>query len=633
MSSFPRGLILSIEEHMRPRFQIILLILALVSLAARAQPQRTSLPRDTLAMVDSWAITTQDLFERIELMPFELKTEEHDFESIKRKAVESLVGERLLSLMNSDRVPSDQWHVPLVRTVLQKLFVRDAMYVREVQQQASVSASEVREGLRRYAARRRLLAVHVQSDQETQQISGEWGRRRRNHDLNASILAGLRNRQDTLLIGFGSADTTLEEAAYRLKDTLSVFGPVHSRFFGMLVISMIGEEPNPDAAGKSAADRQKAVSDILRQRKESVLARGFVDDILRGQRMEADTTLFRAVARGLWQLMRSDTLARQVPRGYRFMPEDIYRLLSEFRTKIDSPIVHGSFGTLSLGEFLQNLFHYDFTIPSLRPLSFTISFFEILRTMTEAEMIAREGFRRGLERGAEVERDVSTWMGYWKSRFAEFAVSDTVTYPEWAPYWSLWRNNPALVESTCVFRVQEILRPDSLSAFSMMHLLQQGKTMDPLAHAASIRSAWQSHDGWSGWMSFQDNRALASKLMMMSVGETKGPLKLPEGYSVVKLLDRKFKVDAALLDSLWKREGRRMRIAHQQTVVNQSIAKAALQHRVDINYNRIRKADVSDVNIMTRRLIGFGGRINVAPLLVPQWQWVNEWKRMKSPSL
>ncbi len=618
---------------MRPRFHRVLLLLVLVRLAAQAQPQKASQSRDTLAIVDSWAITTRDLIERIELMPFELKTEERDFESIKRKGVESLVGERLLSLMKSEQGSSDQLQMPFLRTVLLKLFVRDAMYKREVQQQVSLTPGQVREGLRRYAARRRLLAVHVQSNQEAERISSEWGGRRRKHETNAHILGGLRNRQDTLLVAFGSADTTLEEAAYHLKDTLSVIGPVHSRLFGALASSGIGEERNPDAAGKSAADRQKAVSDILRQQKESVLARDLVDGVLRGQHMEADTMVFRAVTRRLWELMRADTLSRQVPRGFRYMPEDIYRLLSEFRSRVDSPVVRGSFGCLSLGEFLQNLLQYDFTIPSLRPPSFTVSFFEMLRTMTEAEMIAQEGFRRGFERGAEVERDVSTWMDYWKSRFAEFALTDTVTYADWEPYWSLWRNNPALVESTCVFSVQEILRPDSLSASNLIHLLQQGNNMDSLARASSIRLAWQRYDGRSGWIRFGDNRPLASKLLMMNVGEMKGPLKLPEGYSVVKLLDRTFKANAVLLDSLWKRECVRMRTAHRQAVVNQSIAKAALQNRVEIDYDRIRKAEVSDVNSMTRRLIGFGGRINAAPLLVPQWQWVNEWKRMKSPPL
>jgi len=38
---------------------------------------------------------------------------------------------------------------------------------------------------------------------------------------------------------------------------------------------------------------------------------------------------------------------------------------------------------------------------------------------------------------------------------------------------------------------------------------------------------------------------------------------------------------------------------------------------------------VNNVNMLTRRIIGFGGRINAAPFLVPQCEWVEEWKKMR----
>jgi hypothetical protein len=41
------------------------------------------------------------------------------------------------------------------------------------------------------------------------------------------------------------------------------------------------------------------------------------------------------------------------------------------------------------------------------------------------------------------------------------------------------------------------------------------------------------------------------------------------------------------------------------------------------------KVDIKNINMFTLRMIGFGGKMNAAPLLVPQWQWVGEWKRMK----
>ena len=50
---------------------------------------------------------------------------------------------------------------------------------------------------------------------------------------------------------------------------------------------------------------------------------------------------------------------------------------------------------------------------------------------------------------------------------------------------------------------------------------------------------------------------------------------------------------------------------------------------VQLFYERVAATDVANVNMLTRRIIGFGGRINAAPFLVPQCEWVEVWKKMR----
>ena len=117
---------------------------------------------------------------------------------------------------------------------------------------------------------------------------------------------------------------------------------------------------------------------------------------------------------------------------------------------------------------------------------------------------------------------------------------------------------------------------------------------------------------------------------MADVGETKGPLILREGYSIVRLLGRRFDADSVMIDSLLAREYGRVRIAHRQAAIDQAVARLALARKVEIYYNRIKAVDLSNVNMFTRRFIGFGGRMNTAPVLMPQWQWLEEWKKMRT---
>ncbi|OGU25383.1 MAG: hypothetical protein A2X66_03115 [Ignavibacteria bacterium GWA2_54_16] len=608
-----------------------ILIMSMMFLAATmvAQGTRPTSFHDTLAVVDSWPITTQDLFERIELMPFEEGIRDRDFESIKRKGVESLVGERLLSLHFPARADSNEWHLRIMNTVLLKMFARDAMFKQEIRERVTVRESDVRQGLRRYVVRRQLLVVRPPTSEAAGRFAADWRRRRAKGEGNADVLASVPYKGDTVLISLGSIDAELEEAAFQLIDTTSVSEPVPSKLFGTVVMAMLADVPNPKSAGKSAGEQQQVVRDILRERQEMARAHDFTDQLLRGQRMEADTGLFRVLTRRLWELIRADTVARQVPGGFRYVPEDISRLLSEFRSQLELPLAQGSFGIFRVGEFLANLFYYDYTIPSVRPRSFSVSFFQLLRAMTEAEIIAQEGLRRGYQYKAAVLHDVSKWMDYWKSRLEEASYVEAATVREWEPVHSLWRHDAAVVESTCVLSVQEILRPDSLSASALLQLIHDGSDMDSLARAHSLRSEWRPAGGRSGWFRFRDRKELAGKMMMAVVGETKGPLILREGCSIVRLLGRRFDADSVMIDSLLAREYKRVLMAHRQAAINQAVARLALVRKVEIYYDRIKAVGLSNVNMFTRRFIGFGGRMNAAPVLVPQWQWLEEWKKMR----
>ena len=606
---------------------ILLIPFFLTSVVPQEQDAADNLIRDTLAVVDNSPITALDLFERVQMMPFEAKMTDRDFESVKRKAVESLVGERLLSLSAPALPDSGKWRLETMGAVLRKMFTRDAMYRKEIHNRATVSDREVRQNLSRYGVRRQLLAVTPASVELAKKFAAQWRRRRSLGDSNARIISAAGFQPDTIYITLGSIDTSLEEAAFALKDTLDISSPVQSKLFGILVLTLLRDEPSSDASKKSMSQRERAVRDLLRDRKEQLLSQAFVDPLFHGQRMEADSGLFRRLTRKLWEIMREDTSARSVPGGYRYLPEDAYRLLDEFHSVRDTPVVHGSFGVLRVGEFLESLLHYDFVIPSLKPRKFAAAFFDILRAMTEAEIIAQEGLRRGYQYNSEVQRDLSIWSGYWQSRSAEFNVVDTVTIQPWEASWSMWRYNPAVVETTCFLSVQEILRPDSASALAMAEMLRNGVDMDSLARIHSIRTEWRENGGRSGWFSSKDRWELTGHIMMMNVGETKGPVKLAEGYSVVRLLGRKFAGDGA--DSLFRLEGRRVRVAHQQAVLNRHLAEEAIGHNVKIFYDKIPHAEVENVDMFTRRLLGFGGKVNAAPLLIPQWDWVEEWKNMQ----
>ena len=328
-------------------------------------------------------------------------------------------------------------------------------------------------------------------------------------------------------------------------------------------------------------------------------------------------------------MILADSAARRVPGGFRPLPEDLYELMRENKASLSHAFVRGTFGEMSLGTLLESLLHYDFAVPSLRRRSFGVSFSQIVRALVEAEIVALEGLRRGLQHRPEVRRDVALWMGHWRSRWAEYAIAETVSVRPAEGVFSWWRHQPALVESTCVLDVREILRPDSSSAAAIAAEIRGGMSIDSLARQWTVRKEWRDQGGRSGWFVMREHRDLASWVLDLEVGEWKGPVRTNKGYALIQLLGRKFVGDTTQVDALLQREMDRVRLARRHAAVNRRVAELAAAQDIWIDDEGIRATSVAPVNMITRRLIGFGGRINAAPILVPQWEWVEEWRRLR----
>lgn len=606
----------------------ILLLLSFAVLTADAQYRTIEAADDTLARMDDRVVTTQDLYERIALMPYADRLTERDHRALKRKAVASIVGEYILA---ADDIPAEAmpWREPYTRSVLRSLFLRDALFKREIRERVTVSEKEVTEGLKRFAKRRHLLAVRVRSGEAGRSLAARWTELKRRGTPNASAERLLGVRFDSVAVAFGSADSVLEETAYRFKDTLSVAGPLRSQLYGLMVVTFVRDDANPAAAGLSITDRRTSVRNAVRDRKESQLQVRFFDMVLRGQTMSVDSTLFTPVVSSLRASILRDTAARSVPAGFRYIPTDINDLMTAFRSRLDSPFVSGTFGSMTLGRFLEHLFYYDFSAPSLRPERFTASFLQMVRAIVEGEMASAEAERRGLQYDPEVRRDMAVWNGHTRSRVAEYLMADTVRGEEWEPYWSLWRRAPALVERHLQISVQEVLVTDSSDARRIELALRGGAAMDSVARERTLRTGWRKEGGRSGWFPFAKYPALAAKTMMVSAGTLSPPVRLPEGFSLFRVLGRRFDGDTLMLDSLLQRERLRTDTQRRSAAVTAAVAAKALNRRVEFYDDRIDRAEVPDIAMVTRRIIGFGGRLNAAPELYPQWQWVERWKRMK----
>ena len=143
----------------------ILLILSLCGLTSLAQ-NSSHITDDTLARVGTSVITGRDLFERIELMPWEGKDRRRTFDSSRVHALESLVAERLLANEAAERGIGFDTLMLLRLDGLEREFVRDELYRKEVADSVSVSPGEMKAGLRKYALLLRVVVFQMHASHQ-----------------------------------------------------------------------------------------------------------------------------------------------------------------------------------------------------------------------------------------------------------------------------------------------------------------------------------------------------------------------------------------------------------------------------------------------------------------------------------
>ena len=116
--------------------------------------------------------------------------------------------------------------------------------------------------------------------------------------------------------------------------------------------------------------------------------------------------------------------------------------------------------------------------------------------------------------------------------------------------------------------------------------------------------------------------------MLSDTGKLIGPIKLPEGYSIFKVLEKRWPElsEFPAADSLrWETRTSAL-AAKRQSSLDAYIASTARKYGVKFYYEKLPSVEIQPSNMVTRRRLGFGGTIAAYPLLYPNYRWVKSMK-------
>lgn len=610
------------------RVRQVLLILAFLAgvVTSRAQDPRHA-SGDTLAVVGEGVITARDLFERIGLMPWEGKDRRRTFDSARVRALESLVAERLLAHGAAERGIGFDSLMTLRLGALEREFVRDELYRREIADSVIVAPGEMNGGLKKYASLLRIVVFRCSSERTAGALAGKL----RGHPPADTVTPRESGEKvpsgDTVSVEFGIADEQLEDHAYALDPAHPVSPPYHAENLGWVVLELIDRQANPAYARQDVSQQLAAVRDILRGRKARRRGIEFMRTHLAGEKGVADRRVLGLLARAMYEIIAADSAAHKKEGRFALLPDEIDFLEVRLRPELGQELVSLPGGPFTLGEAIQAFRIEPFSTPTLGRAMFLSVLNEAVKNIAGQEILAREGYRLRLQDTPSVIHDCAMWSDSWRALMMEQAVP--VGDPGEEDELESLTGRGGMLDPVYEVNVREILSDSLSQALRCIDQLAGGADMAELARHESRRPGWSGRGGESGYFHVRSYPELGVRALAADTGILIGPVAVRGGYSVFRVMGKRGSPGRGgmTLDSLRKIVRPELRDEKRRRAIDAFVAALARKYGVRMYYDRLQNVDLFPHNMFTRRLIGFGGMMNAAPVLKPQWGWVREYLR------
>lgn len=605
------------------------LLLAFLLLPGLSLAQKSAiLPQDTLATVGPSAITARDLMLRLELMPFPAKQTKAEAETLKAKTLYALIAEKVLARAASRQGINEDEKTNLMKRELENLFVRDELYKREIVARAAPTRDEVAEGMARIVKEVQVLSFLVRSENEGAALARVL--RTCMPESVLQIVARSSYAQvDTILVRFGGPDNAYENAAYAIGRS-RVSKVLHSGNFGWAVLYLLDKRTYKPGIELGLPDRQRRVEQILQGRHEQELVSSYSFEILKSRRANANSLVFHALADSISSLWKEDT-SHFKSHGRFLLGSDLIDLMMvRMRPLLGSKLISIEDGDLSLEQVLEMFRYVDFTSAACEGDPFELDLNDAIRDLVAKELLVREGRRQGLQKTRAVRNDLQVWSDYWAARSLYYRVRDSISVSEEDIIHHLVKNKEVFGRSYQV-NVREVLVASLSDVAGVFDEMNHGRSLESLAKQKSLRSEWKSNGGESGFFDVAEHPEIGFRALMADASMLVGPVTIPEGVSMFKVLGaRSTKSARTSFDTLKMNVHRRLLTEKRKEVMNRFVAEQAGQQHVVIDQDKLKRIPYTQIPMFSRRLIGFGGRMAASPLLMQMWDWIKQFQQPPS---
>jgi parvulin-like peptidyl-prolyl isomerase len=599
------------------------LYIASVHQLAAQTSQFTDVP---LAKVKDRIITRKEFVSRYELAPMLELTIASQASSNKMRFLISMIAEKLLVQEATERgLLTDSLYQLSVGSV-ERLFVRDELYRREVSNKIRISAAEVAEAIRASQVDYKVYFLFASTKEGADFLAQQL---RQGKQLETMSFSPDTTKQfegpDSAIARWGEVDERMEKVIYRMK--LGQTSEPIKLDDGYYIVKLMGKSVTILEGDHDRKDLRDRVEKILRKRKEQKRMFEYMSETLKTEKAQANAKIFREVTSAIASLQQ-DVPARDTAKQFILTASFADSIREKMKSVWDSVFVLFPHTQWTLGETIEKMSVSRFYVDNPTPIRIRKAFDQRLRDLIDQEHLTQRGYRNKLNLSEAVRRDLAVWRDYLLADRFRQVYRDTVSVSP-ADIKRLISFYHADEANGILVKFRHIVVDSLRTALEVTEKLRGGVPFTDLMYRYSNDEPSLRSIGKEEYVAISSMGSLKKIIDSLNVREYSDPEQTNGGYEIVYLLDRKYATlrgnDSLLLSDQDVRV--EIRKGKLKAFLNQFLGKYANNYDVEIYGKNLTATEVTHIPAMVYRFLGFGGRMFAAPFLDIQLEWINNWDR------
>jgi parvulin-like peptidyl-prolyl isomerase len=581
-----------------------------------------------VARIGTKIITEREFLERYEFSPGLQRNSKSNTESSKLEFLYTLIAEKLWAQQSSMLGLDTTEVMKLSKKELEKMFVRDALYKKEITDKIEISDKELLQAFYRNRNRLKVNFIFSEDEREIKKIYNMLSQGIA-FDSVLVVRQEFAEQKEPWDVVYGQMDSAVEDSLYNLKVgefTAPILTPD-----GWYIFRLTNKI---ESLLNTAEDLQKSnleAEKIIKARKSQKLHLKFFAEFFNDKKVDVNPVLFESLAEKI------STRFQWKKKNYHISDNNLFNLLAEDVVAIENEV-----GTDSLKLIFINFDSNPLTLKQFfRILAFDgfaseeyeITFIRKLldtktRQIIERELLAREGFKRGYNLLPEVQAEVNMWSDNYLFQVLKNKFLDSVSVSDDEVY-SYYKKMNKEEKFPQLVNIVEILT-DSLEIIDViLKEIEDGKDFSELAKQYTKREWTKKNNGEFGFFPSSLYGDIGKIAATIEVGEIYGPLKVPEGYSIFKLIDKRDSVTIPPqpYEKVKEEYKRDLLYLKSKLQMDNYTVNLAIKYGVGIDFDLLESIQVTNISSFGLRKLGFGGKITAVPIVAPNVDWVKPWQK------